>query len=122
MNIEEYRDYCMSIKGASESFPFLDKRILVFKVLDKMFAFVNIEPKDGQFNVRMKCDPERSIELRERYLGITNGGYTQIYTWNSIDLQSDVPDSLIKELIDISAYEVIKQLPKKKQAEYNSLS
>ena len=48
MNIEQLREYCISIKGATESFPF-DETTLVFKVMDKMFAYIGLEPKDGQF-------------------------------------------------------------------------
>lgn len=118
MNIEDLREFCLSVKGADESFPFFDNRILVFKVMAKMFAYVNIEPKDALFRVSVKCDPNRSVELRERYEGITNGQHTKTLTWNSIYLESDVPDDLIKELIIHSADEVIKKLPKKLQAAY----
>ena len=38
MNIEDYREYCLSVKGATECMPF-DKHTLVFKVMDKMFSF-----------------------------------------------------------------------------------
>ncbi len=37
MNIEDYREYCLSVKGATECMPF-DKHTLVFKVMDKMFT------------------------------------------------------------------------------------
>lgn len=121
MNIEDLREFCLSVKGAGESFPFFDDRILVFKVMDKMFAYVNIEPKDAIFRVSMKCDPEKSEVLRERYEGIANGQHTKTLTWNSIYIESDVPDELIKELILHSVDEVIKKLPKKKQAEYAAM-
>lgn len=118
MNIEDLREFCLSVKGAGESFPFFDDRILVFKVMGKMFAYVNIEPKDAIFRVSMKCDPDKSVDLRERYEGIVNGQHTKTLTWNSIYLESDVPDDLIKELILHSVDEVIRKLPKKQQAEY----
>ena len=38
MNIEDYREYCLSVKGATECMPF-DEHTLVFKVMDKMFTF-----------------------------------------------------------------------------------
>lgn len=120
MNIEELREYCLSIKGATESFPF-DDTVLVFKVMDKMFAFLSIEPKDGQFKVSLKCNPEKSIELRERYAGITEGFYAKSLLWNFVALESDAPDKLIKELISHSVSEVIRKLPKKKQEEYHNL-
>ncbi|MBB4037009.1 putative DNA-binding protein (MmcQ/YjbR family) [Dysgonomonas hofstadii] len=118
MNIEIFRDYCLSIKGTTESFPFLDKNVLVFKVMDKMFAYIHIAPKDGQFRASMKCNPERSEELREKYAGIIHGDHTRTGKWNAVYLESDVPDKLIVELVNHSVTEVINRLSKKKQLEY----
>ena len=44
MNIEEYREYCLSIKGVTESFPF-DEHTLAYKIMDKMFTFAPLNPK-----------------------------------------------------------------------------
>ena len=118
MNIEELRSYCLSVKGAAESFPF-DETTLVFKVMGKMFAYVGLEPKDGVFRVNLKCDGGRAIDLRERYQGVKRGIHTASLLWNTVELVSDVPDSLIVELVNHSVDEVIKKLPKKKQQEYN---
>ena len=48
MNIEDYREYCLSVKGATECMPF-DEHTLVFKVMDKMFTFATLRPKNGRF-------------------------------------------------------------------------
>lgn len=120
MNLEELREYCLSVKRASESFPF-DDSILVFKVMEKMFAFLSIEPKDGIFRVSLKCDPEKSIDLREHYEGIGQGFYTSSPMWISVAIESDVDDKLIKKLISHSVDEVIKKLSKKKQEEYKNI-
>jgi predicted DNA-binding protein (MmcQ/YjbR family) len=117
MNIEELRECCLSVKGCTESLPFIDKSILVFKVMDKMFAYIGLEPKDGIFRILMKCDPDKSVELREQYRGVTETDFKTLL-WNSVTLESDVPDQLIKELIQHSVDEVIKKLPKKKREEY----
>lgn len=66
MNVETIREYCLSKKGVTESFPF-DDVSLVMKVLDKMFALIDLE---GANSISLKCDPERAIELREHYAGI----------------------------------------------------
>ena len=121
MNIEELRSYCLSVKGAAESFPF-DETTLVFKVMGKMFAYVGLEPKDGIFRVNLKCDGDRAIDLRERYQGVKRGIHTASLLWNAVELDSDVPDNLIVELVNHSVEEVIKKLPKKKQQEYNQSS
>ncbi|MDR2948889.1 MAG: MmcQ/YjbR family DNA-binding protein [Dysgonomonas sp.] len=120
MNIEEAREACISIKGATESFPFGDDT-LVYKVMDKMFAYMGLESKDGEFWLNMKCDPEKAIELRELYTGVLPGYHSNKKYWNTIVLESDVPDNLIKELIQHSVDEVIKKLPKVKQTEYKNL-
>lgn len=121
MNIEELREHCLAIKGVTESFPF-DEDTLVFKVMEKMFAYISLNPKDGIFRVSMKCYPERSAELRENYNGIIRGSHTTSLLWNAIYLDSDVPDSLIVDLIQHSADEVIKKLSKVKQEEYRKLA
>lgn len=120
MNIEELREYCLQIKGATESFPF-DDTTLVFKVMGKMFAYIGLEPKDGEFFVNMKCDPQKSEVLRQEYEGVRPGYHTSKKMWNSVYLHSDVPDMVIEELVQHSVEEVIKKLPKKQQAEYASL-
>ncbi|WP_029903448.1 MmcQ/YjbR family DNA-binding protein [Prevotella sp. 10(H)] len=117
MNVEELRDYCLSVKGATESLPFDDKT-LVFKVVGRMFAYIVLEPKDGVFKVDLKCDPEKSADLRERYEGVQGGTHTRHLTWNTVYIESDLSDSMIKELIDHSVDEVIKKLSKKKREEY----
>lgn len=121
MNIEEFREHCLTVKGSTESFPF-DDTTLVFKVMDKMFAYIGLEPKDGCFFANMKCHPDKSAELRAEYEGIRPGFHTNKLMWNSVYIDSDVSDSLIIELIHHSVDEVIAKLPKYKQVEYrNSL-
>ncbi|MDR0895441.1 MAG: MmcQ/YjbR family DNA-binding protein [Prevotellaceae bacterium] len=120
MDIESFRDHCLAIRGATESFPFIDPNVLVFKVMGKMFAYMDIAPKDGVFRVCMKCDPERSTALRAEYAGVEKGIHTPHAAWNTICLESDVPDTLIVGLIKHSVDEVIGQLSKKKQRAYYS--
>lgn len=120
MNIEELRECCLSIKGSTESLPFLRHNILVFKVMDKMFAYIPLEPRDGAFKVDLKCDPLKSVELREKYTGITETDFKTLL-WSLVSLDSDVPDDLIKELVQHSADEVIKNLPQKKREKYYNI-
>lgn len=94
---------------------------LVFKVMDKMFTFATLRPKDGRFWADMKCAPEKSAELVERYEGIFWGPFSDKKHWITVYLEGDVSDKFIKELISHSVEEVIKKLPKKKQEEYRSM-
>ena len=109
MNIEDYREYCLSVKGATECMP-VDKH-----------TFATLRPKNGRFWADMKCNPDKSEELIEQYEDIFWGPFSDKKHWITVYLEGDVPDKLIKELISHSVEEVIKKLPKKKQEEYKNM-
>lgn len=117
MNIESARDYCLSKKGVTESFPF-DEYSLVMKVMDKMFALIDLELAD---KVALKCDPGYAIELRERYNGVEGAYHFNKKYWNQVFFEQDVSDELFKQLIDHSYDEVLKKFTKKSRAEYDNL-
>lgn len=113
MNIEEFRDYCLSLAGVSESTPF-DENTLVFKVMDKMFALGNME---DFVSINVKCDPEKAIELRENYHAVKPGYHMNKKHWNTISIQADMNTLEIKEWIKHSYNLVVKGLTKKKKEE-----
>jgi predicted DNA-binding protein (MmcQ/YjbR family) len=115
MNIEELREYCLSKKGSSECFPF-DEDTLVFKVGSKMFAFSSLE---RQCNITLKCDPDRSVELREEYTSITAAFHMNKTYWNSLNIDGSISTELIRELIDHSYNLVFDKLTKKEKEEIN---
>ncbi|WP_299797631.1 MmcQ/YjbR family DNA-binding protein [uncultured Maribacter sp.] len=117
MNVEEYRDYCISKKGVTESFPF-DETTLVFKVMGKMFALCGLERVP--LRVNLKCDPERAIALREEHDGIIEGWHMSKKHWNTLYLDK-IPKELTKELIDHSYDLVVSKLTKKVKAELEAL-
>jgi predicted DNA-binding protein (MmcQ/YjbR family) len=118
MNIEEYRNFCLALPGATEGFPF-GPQTIVFKVMNKMFALSNIETYDF---VNLKCDPERAIMLREEYDGISPGWHMNKVHWNSVKTSADVDDELLKELIRHSYELIVESLPKKSKEELKLLS
>ncbi|NDV66476.1 MmcQ/YjbR family DNA-binding protein [Bacteroides sp. 224] len=117
MNIETAREYCLSKKGTTESFPF-DDTSLVIKVMDKMFALIDLESAN---KLSLKCDPEYAIELREKYNAIEGAYHFNKKYWNQVSFNSDADDALIKSLIDHSYEEVIKKFTRKLKQEYDSL-
>ena len=117
MDIETLRDYCLSKKGVTESLPF-GPDALVFKVGGKMFLLTNLQNPDS-FNA--KCDPERAIALREEFEEIVPGYHMSKVHWNTLTVNSDVPQKLLLELIDHSYHLVVKGLPKKLQQEIKEL-
>ena len=114
MNIEEFREYCLSKKYVTESFPF-DEHTLVFKVAKKMFALLGLEHKPSTVN--LKCNPEKAIQLREEYSEIIEGFHMSKKHWNTITIEGGLPTNFIKELIDHSYNLVVKGMTKKLQKE-----
>jgi len=114
MNIEDYRNYCLSKKEVTEHFPF-DEDTLVFKVLGKMFALASLKRwENGEAFINLKCDPEYAQELRAEYDSIKPGYHMHKQQWNSVYVHSgELSVQLIKELIDHSYDMVVKGLPKK---------
>jgi len=121
MNVEELREQCLAIKGSTESLPFIHHNVLVFKVMGKIFCMVPLEPANGVFTADMKCNPERSLELREKYAGISHGHHPKSLQRNRIILESDVPVELILELIEHSVQEVLQTLSKTKRKFYEEI-
>ena len=121
MDIQTYFDYCLAKKGVTEHFPF-DEDTLVFKVGGKMFALSSLSQwEKGEPSVNLKCDPEQAQELRVQYDAIEPGYHMSKIHWNTIAINKDVPDLLIKELIDHSYELVFKSLTKKLQSEIQEL-
>jgi len=98
MDIESLREFCISKKNVTESFPFGDDT-LVFKTDGKIFALVNLE---GDLSINLKCEPAFAIELRERYTSVTPGYHMNKKHWNTVQLDGSIPDKEIFSWIDHS--------------------
>ncbi|MCD6090938.1 MAG: MmcQ/YjbR family DNA-binding protein [Bacteroidales bacterium] len=117
MNIEDLRIYCLNKQAVTESFPF-DETSLVFKVKNKMFAILSL---DGDLAISLKCDPERAIELREKYPAIIPGYHLNRKLWNTIYIDDSISGKLITELIDHSYALIVASLPNKLKQELENL-
>jgi len=113
MNIEKLRKYCLSKKNVIEDFPF-DETTLTFKIKGKMFCLIDIDNPDS---INLKCDPERAVELREKYEEIIPGFHMNKKHWNTVDIRGTLKDSLIIKMIDESYELVVETLPKKLRSE-----
>ncbi len=114
MNIEELHEYCLSLKAVTEHFPF-DEVTLVFKVKDKMFALIPLDNPQPQ--IALKCDPDRAIELREKYENIVPAWHFNKKHWNTVIISPEISTELLKELIQHSYKLVVSGLPRKMQEE-----
>lgn len=100
--------------AVKESFPF-DEKTMVWKVAGKVFAIANVDDFTG---VSLKCNPERSIELREQFEGIRPGWHLNKKHWNSVSSERDVEFALALELVDHSYSCVVEGMTKKSRKEH----
>ncbi len=113
MDLEKIREYCLSKLGVTECFPF-DQQTLVFKVGGKMFALIDVETPES---INVKCDPEKAIELRERYPAILPGYHMNKKHWNTVQLNQGLSDQLILSFLNESYQLVYQSLTKKQRSE-----
>ena len=93
-----------------------DDDILVFKVLGKWFAVVSLN--DTELKISVKCDSSDAIDLRERYSCVEAAWHFNKKYWNTIILNQEMNDEIVKQWIKHSVEQVVKKLPKKIQTEY----
>ena len=118
MNIESFRNYCLSKPGTTEEFPF-DENTLVFKVMGKMFALCNVELFES---INLKCDPDVAVELREKYDGAVLPGYHMHKKhWNTVRVDMGLPDVKIQHWINHSYELVVSKLPRKLKEELKNM-
>ena len=118
MNVEEFRDYCLSLPYVTEKMPFTavkdsySRDVLCFYIGTKWFCYVNIQVFDRYC---LKMNPEDAVALRQQYEGIKPAWHMNKKHWSDVYFRSDVPSSLIRDLVRQS-YDLVKQsLPKKER-------
>ena len=117
MNLDQFREYCLHFKGVTEQLSF-DENTLVFKVMGKMFALCNM--MEFEF-CNLKCNPEKAMELREKFLEVTPAWHMSKKHWNSVNFNGELNDNQIKEWISDSYNLVIDKMPKKLKEELKKL-
>lgn len=109
MNIEEFREYCLSLPGVTEATPF-EKftrgryTILVFYVAGHMFCYFNIDDFKA---VTIKCEPSLMTELKEQYQAVGEPFNGDKRYWMSVEVNHDVDDCKLLELVR-NSYDLVK--------------
>lgn len=112
MDIESFRDYCLSKPAVTEECPF-GPDTLVFKVAGKVFALAGLDTID--LSVNLKCNPLYAEELRERHTAVVPGYHMNKKHWNTVNVSELNDIKLFKSLVDHSYDLVVKSLPLKVQ-------
>ena len=104
----ELRDYCLSLTGAKETFPF-GPNTSVFKVGGKMFALSQLAAEDLRISV--KCEPALAEQLREAHAQVIPGYHLNKRHWNTVIVDGSLTQQMIKDMIEDSYDLVVNTLP-----------
>ena len=111
MDIEAYRNHCVSKEQVTEEFPFPSlPNLLVFKVAGKMFTATDIMTFES---ISVKCNPDQSDEIRATYPAVTGHKYFKGPGWNLVKMDRSIPDKVVFEWINTSYKLAIEKLPKR---------
>lgn len=116
MDIEQFREYCLSLGEVTEKTPFgkfaarFDS-VLVFYVCEHMFCMVDMD--DFTYAV-VKNTPERIAELHETHNSVERQRNMSAKYWIQLNFGGDVSDSEILYLVKQS-YEIVKAKYTKKK-------
>ena len=121
MDIEQVREYTLSILGVTEDQPFGDD-IITFRIEGKIFLCLWLggshhDMRDSEPRFALKLTPERNEELREQYSAVTPAWHWNKKHWSDVyyeHLEEDLVKTLIKESYDL----VVSKLPKVSRIKY----
>ncbi|MBR2351416.1 MAG: MmcQ/YjbR family DNA-binding protein [Alistipes sp.] len=105
MDIESFRDYCLSLPEVEETLPF-DDSTLVYKIGGRMFAMLALERPD---HFAVKCNPDRALMLRERYFQVTAAWHLNKRHWNDVAFEGHMSDEQLRAELRHSYLTVIRQ-------------
>lgn len=111
MDIEQFREYCLSLPGTTEGLKWGEH--LCFMIHEKIYVITSLE--DGR--VSFKCDPEDFEELVARD-GVFQAAHLAKKQWVSVVSLEVLPDPELRERIAKSRALVLSKLTKKVQALY----
>lgn len=105
MDNKQIEDYILSLPGASLARPF-GKDIAVYKYIAEMFAITAIGSEPLKLSLR--CDPQLSAILRQKYESVMPGEKLNADQWNTLLLTGQLPWADVRDLIR-HAYELVRK-------------
>ena len=109
MDAVDFREYCLGKPNTTEGMPF-GETVLVFKVAGKMFALMSLDELPATAN--LKCDPDLALDLRDRYEQVRPGYHMNKKHWNTVEIDSGVPEAELRRMIDHSYDLVVQSMSK----------
>ena len=123
MNIEQVREYALSLPGVTEDQAF-GEDILNFRLEGKIFVCLwlgggRYDMHDGVSRIAIKLPPDRNIELRDRFSAVTPAYHWNKTHWSDV-YYGQLNDTLVEGWIKESYQLVASKLPKAVRAQYIS--
>ena len=123
MNIEQVREYTLSLPNVTEDQAF-GEDILNFRVEGKIFVCLwfgggKHDMKDGVSRIALKLTPDRNIELREQYSAVTPAWHWNKTHWSDVYYE-ELDDTLVEVWISESSLLSVSKLPKTVRSQYMS--
>lgn len=116
MRYEWIDEYLLSKAGVTKDLQ-KDWNWVRYQIGGKMFAAICQNDKNEPYYITLKLDPLEGDFLRQQYEDIIPGFYMNKVHWNSVKPDGEVPDDLLRDMLDKSYQLVLKGLTKKKQKE-----
>ena len=121
MNIEQVREYTLSLPGVTEDQPFGDD-LITFRLEGKIFLCLWIgsdshDMQDSEPRLALKLSPERNEELREKFSAVTPAYHWNKKHWSDVYYEN-LEDALVQEWIQESYHLVASKLPKAVRQKY----
>ena len=114
-------EYLMAKRGVTKDLQ-AEWNWIRYHIGGKMFAAVLLDHDDRPYYINLKLDPAEGELMRKQYPDVIPGYYSNKLHWNSVKLDGDIPNDLLKTWLDRSYLLVLQDLPKAKQREILRLS
>ena len=118
MTRQELIDFCLTFPYAYEDYPFEELgtgnrwTAMRHRANKKTFAFINVH--NDRLCVNLKCDPFEADFLRQAFSDVIPGFHMNKTHWNTVYLNGDVPEEILRRMIEQS-YNLIKPKVRKRK-------
>ncbi|MBR3502968.1 MAG: MmcQ/YjbR family DNA-binding protein [Clostridia bacterium] len=109
-------EYLTAKRGATKDLQ-PDWNWIRYHIGGKMFAAVLLDDDDRPYYINLKLEPVEGALMRGQFPDIIPGYYSNKEHWNSVKADGDVPDDLLKTLLDRSYRLVLGKLSRPKRRE-----
>ena len=121
MDIEQVREFALSLLGVTEDQPFGDD-VITYRIEGKIFLCLSLgggqhDMRNSEPRLALKLTPERNEELRELYPSVTPAWHWNKKHWSDVYyeyLEEDFVKTIIKESYDL----IVSKLPKSIRIKY----